>query len=176
MNDCQRTACPSRLQAEARGRHRQTDNAAIAAAWIMPFCYGPLRAPRTIVSLQATKALRWQPCTELQASDQSKRNANPGRGSRNCIVATSHGLSRFLGASCLFWALRWFRGDGGLLARAPFHVVCGARGANRLARSCQRWMKFTRVKTKARNHCSCLTTKRLQPQWVAEKYRQPAQR
>ena len=58
-------------------------------------------------------------------------------------------------------------GDGGLLApragRAPFHVMLTtskARGANRLARSCQRW----------RNHCSCLITKRLQPQWVAEKY------
>ena len=100
VNDCQRTACPRSLQEGARGRHRQTDNAAIAAAWIMPFCYGPLRAPRTIGSLQAAKALRWQPCTDLQASDQSKRNEHPGRGSRNYIVATSHGLSRFLGASC----------------------------------------------------------------------------
>ena len=74
VNDCQRTACPSSLQAGACGRHWQTDNAAIAAAWIVPFCYGPLRA--------------------------SKRNVNPGRGSRNYIVATSHGLSPFLGASC----------------------------------------------------------------------------
>ena len=31
---------------------------------------------------QLAKALRWQPCTELQASDQSKRNANPGRQSK----------------------------------------------------------------------------------------------
>ena len=57
VNDCQRTACPSSLQAGARGQHRQTDNAAIAAAWIMPFCYGPLRAPRTIGFCKQQKLL-----------------------------------------------------------------------------------------------------------------------
>ena len=112
-------------------------------------------------SLQAAKALRWQPCTELQASDKSKRDANPGRGSRNYIAATSHGLSRFLGASCgwfsakgrlpstwfrgssglflqCFWATSWFRGGGSRARapRAPFHVMLSSWTGARTARAC----------------------------------------
>ena len=78
------------------------DTSTIAAAWIMPFCYGPWRAPRSIGSLQAAKALRWQPCTELQASDQSKRNANPGqsklhRCNKPWFVTFSRSFLPFLG-------------------------------------------------------------------------------